>query len=128
MRKLVILSREAGYRVEMEDVKARLFIPDELFACSMEEFWKRLPELDTAFESRRQVLEKEHKRLRFVARMDSGRCSVGLEEVDSTHSFYASRAPTTSYASPPNATTATRCSSRATEPGLMSQQRECSPT
>ena len=89
MRKLVILSREAGYRVEMEDVKARLFIPDELFACSMEEFWKRLPELDAAFESRRQILEKEHKRLRFVARMDSGRCSVGLEEVDSTHSFYA---------------------------------------
>ena len=89
MRKLVILSREAGYRVEMEDVKARLFIPDELFACSMEEFWKRLPELDAAFESRRQILEKEHKRLRFVARMDNGRCSVGLEEVDSTHSFYA---------------------------------------
>ena len=89
MRKLVILSREAGYRVEMEDVEARLFIPDELFACSMKEFWERLPELDAAFESRRQVLEKEHKRLRFVARMDNGRCSVGLEEVGSIHSFYA---------------------------------------
>ena len=88
MRKLVILSREAGYVVNLEDVEARLFIPDELFGCTMEEFWRRLPELDAEFESRRQVLEREHKRLRFVARMDHGRCSVGLQEVDSTHSFY----------------------------------------
>lgn len=88
MRKLVILSREAGYEVSMEEVKAYLFIPDELFRCSMEEFWARLPELDAGFESRRQVLEKEHRRLRFVAAMDHGRCSVGLREVDSSHSFY----------------------------------------
>lgn len=88
MRKLVILSREAGYKVSMEDVEAHLFIPDSLFSCSMEEFWKRLPELDAEFEQRRQALEREHKRLRFVARMEDGKCSVGLKEVDSTHSFY----------------------------------------
>lgn len=88
MRKLVILSREAGYEVNLQDVEAHLFIPDELFDCPMDEFWRKLPSLDAEFECRRQVLEKEHKRLRFVARMDHGKCSVGLQEVDSSHSFY----------------------------------------
>lgn len=88
MRKLVILSREAGYEVNLEDVEAKLFIPDELFRCPMEEFWRKLPGLDAEFERRRQILEREHKRLRFVAVMDHGRCSVGLQEVDSSHSFY----------------------------------------
>jgi len=36
----------------------------------------------------RQALEKEHKRLRFVASMDNGECKIGLEEVDSHHPFY----------------------------------------
>lgn len=88
MRKLVILSREAGYEVNLEDVEAHLFIPEELFRCPMEEFWQKLPSLDAEFETRRQRLETEHKRLRFVASMDHGKCSVGLREVDSSHSFY----------------------------------------
>ena len=88
MRKLVILSREAGYEVNLEDVEAHLFIPDELFRCPMEEFWQKLPSLDAEFEARRQRLETEHKRLRFVASMEHGKCSVGLREVDSSHSFY----------------------------------------
>ncbi len=88
IRKLVILSREAGYAVSGEDVDARLFIPEELFKCSMEEFWKRLPELDADFEKRRAELEKEHRHWRFVARMDNGRCSVSLTTVDASHSFY----------------------------------------
>ena len=54
----------------------------------MEEFWQKLPSLDAEFEARRQRLETEHKRLRFVASMDHGKCSVGLREVDSSHSFY----------------------------------------
>ena len=88
MRKLVILSREAGYEVNLEDVEAHLFIPDELFRCPMEEFWQKLPSLDAEFEARRQRLETKHMRLRFVASMDHGKCSVGLREVDSSHSFY----------------------------------------
>ena len=43
IRKLVILAREAGYQVEQSDVEAQLFVPDELFHCSMEEFWAKLP-------------------------------------------------------------------------------------
>jgi aspartokinase/homoserine dehydrogenase 1 len=46
IRKLVILSREAGYEVNQEDVEKHLFIPQEFFDCSEEEFWAKLPSLD----------------------------------------------------------------------------------
>lgn len=88
IRKLVILSREAGYEVNQEDVEAHLFIPDEFFKCSMEEFWEKLPQLDAAFEEERRKLEQANRRWRFVARMDHGKYSVSLESVDNMHSFY----------------------------------------
>lgn len=88
VRKLVILTREAGYRGEQEDVEKHLFIPAELFEGSLEEFWSRLPELDAEFELMRRELEAEERRWRFVARMEDGRMSVGLETVDRRHPFY----------------------------------------
>ncbi len=88
IRKLVILAREAGYKVEKTDVEKHLFIPDEFFEGSIEEFWKNLPQLDADFESRRKQLDAEGKRWRFVATFDHGKLSVALKEVDSTHPFY----------------------------------------
>ena len=88
MRKIVILSREAGYKVNQEDVEANLFIPDQFFSCSMDEFWDNLPSLDAQFETRRQALEAANKRWRFVATMEDGKCSVALKEVDMHHPFY----------------------------------------
>ena len=88
IRKLVILAREAGYEVNQEDVTAEPFIPREFFTCPLETFWKRLPELDAAFEARRQEMERNHKRLRYIARMEEGRCTVALQAVGEHHSFY----------------------------------------
>lgn len=88
VRKLVILTREAGYKVEQDDVDKQLFVPDWLLEGTLDDFWRRLPELDAHFESRRRVLEKEGKHWRFVARMDHGRTSVSLEAVDRRHPFY----------------------------------------
>ena len=59
IRKLVILAREAGYKVEKTDVEKHLFIPDEFFEGSIEEFWKNLPQLDADFEARRKQLDAE---------------------------------------------------------------------
>jgi len=89
IRKLVILSREAGYRVNQEDVAADLFIPQEFFDCSLDAFWEKLPSLDADFEQRRQALEKEGRHWRFVAEMDRGKCAVALKAIDRSHSFYA---------------------------------------
>ncbi|MBP5306813.1 MAG: bifunctional aspartate kinase/homoserine dehydrogenase I [Paludibacteraceae bacterium] len=88
VRKLVILAREAGYRVEQEDVEKNLFVPNRYFDGSLEDFWSTISELDEDFESRRRKLEREHKKYRFVAMMDEGKCSVGLQEVDTCHPFY----------------------------------------
>ncbi len=95
IRKLVILTREAGYKVEQDDVEKHLFVPDSYFEGSIEDFWKRLPELDADFEARRKVLEAENKRWRFVATMEadeqnpsSFKTSVALKEVPYGHPFY----------------------------------------
>ena len=88
IRKLVILAREAGYEINQEDVEKHLFIPDEYFEGSVEEFWKRLPNLDAEFEQRRQQLENEGKVWRFVATLDNGKACVSLKEIAQDHSFY----------------------------------------
>lgn len=88
VRKLVILAREAGYRVEQEDVEKHLFVPEEYFQGSLEDFWKNLPALDADFEARRKELEAEGKRWRFVATMDGGKVNVALKTVDRNHPFY----------------------------------------
>ena len=88
IRKLVILTREAGYKVEQDDVEKHLFVPNSYFEGSLDDFWKRLPELDADFEARRKVLEAEGKRWRFVATMENGKTNVALKEVPQGHPFY----------------------------------------
>ncbi len=88
IRKLTILARESGYRVETADIEQELFIPEELFRDSLENFWKRLPELDGHFEAERQRLVNENKRWRFVARWADGNGSTGLREIEQGHPFY----------------------------------------
>jgi len=88
IRKLVILSREAGYQVEQSDVKKNLFIPQRYFDGTLEDFWNTIHEMDAEFEHVRQRLQAENKRYRFVATMENGDCSVGLQEVDIRHPFY----------------------------------------
>ncbi|MBQ8044837.1 MAG: bifunctional aspartate kinase/homoserine dehydrogenase I, partial [Bacteroidales bacterium] len=88
IRKLVILARESGYKVEQEDVVANLFVPDKFFEGTLDDFWKNIPQLDAEFEVKRQRLEKENKKYRFVATMENGACSVGLQEVGMQHPFY----------------------------------------
>ncbi len=88
IRKLVILTREAGYKVEQDDVEKHLFVPDSYFEGSIDDFWNRLPELDADFEARRKVLEAEGKRWRFVATMENGKTNVALKEVPMGHPFY----------------------------------------
>ena len=88
VRKLVILAREAGYQVEQQDVEKHLFVPNDYFDGTVDDFWKKLPALDADFEKRRQQLEAEGKRWRFVATMEHGKTNVALKEVDRNHPFY----------------------------------------
>lgn len=87
-RKLVILSREAGAKVGQEDVVKNLFVPQKYFDGTLEEFWETISEMDYSFEERRKQLEKEDKKLRFIATYNEGSCEVGLREVEKGHPFY----------------------------------------
>ncbi|MDR1202002.1 MAG: bifunctional aspartate kinase/homoserine dehydrogenase I [Tannerellaceae bacterium] len=88
IRKLVILAREAGYKIEQKDVKVNLFIPEKYFEGSLDDFRKNIKELDAEFESMRKRVETEKKHIRLVAKMERGECEVGLQEVDRHHPFY----------------------------------------
>lgn len=88
IRKLVILSREAGYRIDQEDVEANLFIHPDCFAGTLDDFWREVRKLDNEFESKRRQLAEQGKKQRFVAQLENGQASVGLQEVDRSHPFY----------------------------------------
>ena len=88
IRKLVILAREAGYEVEQEDVEKHLFIPEECFEGTVDEFFAKIENLDADFEDKRANAENEGLRFRFVARLENGKLDVSLQKVKSSHPFY----------------------------------------
>lgn len=89
VRKLVILSREAGYRIETEDVKKNLFVPESLMQGTTEDFFKNIASIDDEFEKRRAATVQSGRALRFVARLENGEATVGLEKVASDSPFYS---------------------------------------
>jgi aspartokinase/homoserine dehydrogenase 1 len=88
VRKLLILSREAGYELEAEQIKVEKFLPDDLFEGSMEQFWTGIKNLDNEFELKRQQLDYEMKKLRYIAVFDKGSAKVSLQAVDNHSPFY----------------------------------------
>ena len=89
VRKLVILSREAGYQIEQSEVEKKLFIPDSLLTGTLEDFWEGLKRMDVEFEQRRKAIEEKGRVWRFVAKLENGKGSVSLQEVENGHPFYA---------------------------------------
>ena len=87
-RKILILARESGYPLEMEDVKVNRFLPDSFFEGSLDDFWEAILTVDSEFEEKRKRLVSENKKWRFVAKFENGAAEVGLQEVNSTHPFY----------------------------------------
>jgi len=88
IRKLVILARESGYKIEKEEVINNTFIPEKYFNSSIDEFWNTISEMDEVFEKQRIVLEEGKQKWRFVGVMDEGKASVSLKIVDPGHPFY----------------------------------------
>ena len=88
VRKITILARESGYRVEASDIAIEPFLPAELFEGSTEAFMEALPQLDAAFERERQRLVAEGKCWRYVAEWKDGKGSVGLREIPIGHPLY----------------------------------------
>ena len=82
VRKILILVRESGQMLEPDDVIKESFIPAEMMkGGSVADFLGRVKELDDEYERKRAALEKENKRLRYVASFENGRAKVGFKEV-----------------------------------------------
>jgi aspartokinase/homoserine dehydrogenase 1 len=88
VRKLLILVREAGYELEESDVEILGFIPDGLFTGTLDDFWKGVEKMDEPFEMKREKVELENMKLRYIARFDNGNAKVSLEAVEAGSPFF----------------------------------------
>ena len=81
-RKALIIAREAGMELELEDIVINKVFPPEFDdSGSTDEFLGKLPELDDYFAKKIDALKKEGKVLRMAASIEKGKCSVGMIEV-----------------------------------------------
>jgi aspartokinase/homoserine dehydrogenase 1 len=91
-RKILILAREAGYSLELGDVKVSRLLPELYYqAGSVDEFMTSLKQLDAEFTSKRNAAQSENKALRYIARFEQGRASVSLETVGPEHPAFGMR-------------------------------------
>ncbi|MEO6184659.1 MAG: bifunctional aspartate kinase/homoserine dehydrogenase I, partial [Steroidobacteraceae bacterium] len=87
-RKLIILAREMGLRLEMGDVKVESLVPTDLAGGSIDEFLDGLTRYDAAMLQRYQAAKKAGRVLRFVGRITSkGEATVGVVELEGKHAF-----------------------------------------
>ena len=87
-RKLVILARESGWRLSLEDVQLESLVPEALREIDLEAFLQRLPELDDALGARLEAARGRGCVLRYVARLEAGGDAVvGLQEVPQDHAL-----------------------------------------
>ena len=88
-RKILILARESGYELEIEDVSKNHFLPNEsVNAKSKEEFLSGLEKNNDHFNDILINAKENNSRLKFVAKLEKGKASIGLEAVNSEHPFY----------------------------------------
>jgi aspartokinase/homoserine dehydrogenase 1 len=87
-RKLLILARESGYRLEADDIEVSPFLPHALFEGTLDSFWEGVQTLDDKFEKHRREIEAKGLKWRYLATLDQGECRMGLVEVDPSHPVY----------------------------------------
>jgi bifunctional aspartokinase / homoserine dehydrogenase 1 len=85
VRKILILAREAGYKIEKEDVIVNKFLPDDCFHGDQNDFFEKVKEYDAEFEEKRKALVKQNKKWRFFATLDQGKARVELLEIGPDH-------------------------------------------
>ncbi len=90
MRKILILARESGYTLDLADIENRSFLPAEaLNTNSNEDFFKALKKYESNFQELVAEAKKVNCKLKFVASLDKGKASVGLEQIPEGHDFYS---------------------------------------
>lgn len=93
MRKIMILAREAGEKLEMDNIGNKSFMPASCMQGSVADFYRAMAVEEDHFKEIYQQAEKEGKKLKFVASYQStadgmGKAEVGLKHIDPQHDFY----------------------------------------
>jgi aspartokinase/homoserine dehydrogenase 1 len=85
VRKILILAREAGYKIEKEDVIVTKFLPERCFEGNLNDFFEKVKEYDAEFEQKRKELAEQNKKWRFFATLDNGKARVELLTIGADH-------------------------------------------
>ena len=88
-RKILILARESKYSLELNDVENKSFLPKEVLNTdSNDGFYKMIEKNESHFQNLLNIANKKGARLKYVAQLENGKASVGLQEIDVNHDFY----------------------------------------
>ncbi|MBI2284450.1 MAG: bifunctional aspartate kinase/homoserine dehydrogenase I [Bacteroidetes bacterium] len=88
MRKIMILAREAGQQLEMEDISNEYFLPASCFEGSVEDFYAEMEKQEAHFQALYQAAANKNCKLKFVAQYENGKASVGLQHIPADSDFY----------------------------------------
>ena len=88
MRKIMILAREAGEKIEMEDITNNGFLPAACFDGTVADFYKEMEKHEAHFKALYDAAAKENCKLKFVASFENGKAAVGLQHIPSDSDFY----------------------------------------
>ena len=88
MRKIMILARESGEHMEMDDIENSSFMPEECMQGSVEDFYSSMEKHEAHFKKIYEEAEAKNCKLKFVADYNNGKAKVGLQHIDVQHDFY----------------------------------------
>ncbi|HEY0429411.1 MAG TPA: bifunctional aspartate kinase/homoserine dehydrogenase I [Pyrinomonadaceae bacterium] len=86
-RKILILAREAGFKLEMSDIENKSFLPGACLAGSVEDFYAEMEKAENYFRELFETAGNQNLSLKYIASFADGKASVGLQSIDETHNF-----------------------------------------
>ena len=86
-RKILILAREVGHRIEMDDIENAGFLPESCLVGSVQDFYAEMAKHEQHFRGLLDTAVSEGLTLKYIASFNDGRASVGLESIGPDHNF-----------------------------------------
>ena len=88
-RKILILARESGMSIELDEIENESFLPQEcLDTKDNKSFFESLIQYSGHFEKMLENAEKEGAKMKYVAQLENGKAKVGIQLVKEGHDFY----------------------------------------